>query len=334
MGISFSLCISHPFNDVGKLEFPFQVTSQSMSPRAPELTFQVVPIKKRRIRVLSLFDGISTALYVLEEKLNLDIDIFFSSEIDQKAIRIQRERWDGKIVQLGDVKKIDQTLLHSLGRIDLVLGGSPCDELSLVNWRGRGLNDPESSGHLFYNFKTIKEFFEKRMNGQGLPFFWLFENTNKMRCSVKEEISKHLQVHPVLICASQFLPMLRMRYFWGNIPNMENFEKRMNCKSSLHLSCFLKPGRLANLDVTKTITTNVSNQFSRKGNTLPVTMNGKETPLTLNEVELLFGFPEHYTDASNLSVRERYSLLAKGWCVPVVASVLGPLAEIFKVKEE
>ncbi|KAK3910885.1 DNA (cytosine-5)-methyltransferase 3A [Frankliniella fusca] len=209
-------------------DFPFQVTSQSMSPRAPELTFQVVPIKKRRIRVLSLFDGISTAVYILEEKLNLDIEIFFSSEIEQKAIRIQKERWDGKIVQLGDVKKNDQTLLHSLRRIDLVLGGSPCDEVSLVNWRGRGLNDPESSGHLFYNFKTIKEFFvEKRMNEQGLPFFWLFENTNKMRCSMKEEISKHLHVQPVLICASQLLPMLRMKYFWGNIPNMENFGKRM-----------------------------------------------------------------------------------------------------------
>ncbi|KAK3930124.1 DNA (cytosine-5)-methyltransferase 3A [Frankliniella fusca] len=142
IGFSFSRCISHPiislihcyediyFKDshVVVFQFPFQVTSQSMSPRAPELTFQVVPIKKRRIRVLSLFDGISTAVYILEEKLNLGMEIFFSSEIEQKAIRIQKERWDGKIVQLGDVKKNDQTLLHSLRRIDLVLGGSPCDE--------------------------------------------------------------------------------------------------------------------------------------------------------------------------------------------------------------
>jgi site-specific DNA-cytosine methylase len=180
----------------------------------------MIPIKNRRIRVLSLFDGISTALFTLEKKLNLDIEIFFSSEIDRNAICIQRERWDGKIVQLGDVTKIDEPLLHSLGRIDLVLGGSPCDELSLVNWRGRGLNgktsirpftalermtvmqrvsttysfcvstDPESSGHLFYDFKRIKEYLEKRMNAEGLPFFWLLENTSHMRNSTKEEISK------------------------------------------------------------------------------------------------------------------------------------------------
>ena len=88
------------------------------------LILKVVPIKRRRIRVLSLFDGIASGLLVLENHLKLEIEVYFSSEIDQNALNLQSERWGGKIVQLGDVKCLSEDLISALGRIDLLIGGS------------------------------------------------------------------------------------------------------------------------------------------------------------------------------------------------------------------
>ena len=103
------------------------------------LPCQVSAPAQRHVRVLSLFDRISTGLYVLKENLGLHVEAYFSSEIDPDAISVQKHVHCGHIVRLGSVKKIGVDLLNTLGRIDLLIGGSPCNELSRVNWRRKGL---------------------------------------------------------------------------------------------------------------------------------------------------------------------------------------------------
>lgn len=61
-------------------------------------------------------------------------------------------------------------------------------------------------------------------------------------------------------------------------------------------------------------------------------MGNKQCYFTINELEVLMGLPPHYTDTSNLSVKERSDVLAKGWCVPVVEKILEPLTEIYLTK--
>lgn len=61
--------------------------------------FDVPPLKPS-LRVLSLFDGISAALHALD-KLQLHIEVYYSSEIDTKALKLQRHRFGDRITQLG-----------------------------------------------------------------------------------------------------------------------------------------------------------------------------------------------------------------------------------------
>lgn len=108
--------------------------------------FQIPQEARKKIRVLSLFDGISTAYFILSHVLNLEMEVYFSSELDSDALAVQRERYFGKIVQLGPVEQLTEDLLNSLGRIDLVVGGSPCNQLARVNWRKKGFTGKTCSG--------------------------------------------------------------------------------------------------------------------------------------------------------------------------------------------
>ena len=44
----------------------------------------------------------------------------------------------------------------------------------------------------------------------------------------------------------------------------------------------------------------------------------------------LFGFPDHYTDVSNMGRAGRQKLLGKSWSVPVIRHLLSPLKDFFK----
>lgn len=90
------------------------------------------------VRVLSLFDGIGTGLLVLD-KLGLKVDAYFSSEVDEKALSVLKYQFGNRITHLGCVTELTETQLSPL-RIDLLVGGSPCSDLSLVNPRRRGLH--------------------------------------------------------------------------------------------------------------------------------------------------------------------------------------------------
>ena len=90
------------------------------------LQVQIIP--KRQIRVLSLFSGLLSGLTVLK-RLKVQVDTFFSCEILDTALRFQEARFPGEIIQLGDVKNLSEDKLCSLGRIDLLIGGAPCQGL-------------------------------------------------------------------------------------------------------------------------------------------------------------------------------------------------------------
>lgn len=100
------------------------------------LGFDVPPLRPV-LRVLSLFDGIGTAYHVLK-KLGLFIDKYYSSEVDGKALNLLKYKYSDKIEMLGDVQNISSSLLRSL-KINFLIGGSPCSELSLVNPQRKGL---------------------------------------------------------------------------------------------------------------------------------------------------------------------------------------------------
>ena len=62
----------------------------------------------------------------------------------------------------------------------------------------------------------------------------------------------------------------------------------------------------------------------------PVKMNGNADTLWMTELETIFGFPIHYTDARNISVTKREQLLGKAWSVHVVKHILQSLKLYFE----
>lgn len=154
------------------------------------------------MRVLSLFDGISCGQVALE-RAGVPVEVYYSSEIDKYAIQITQKNYPNTI-QLGDVTKIDFT--QFIGKVDLIMGGSPCQDLSIAGKR-KGLAG-ERSG-LFYKFVEAIEVIK--------PKYFLLENNVGMPKEAYEEISRLMGCYPVLINSALVSAQTRKRYYWTNI---------------------------------------------------------------------------------------------------------------------
>ncbi|XP_038165275.1 DNA (cytosine-5)-methyltransferase 3B isoform X3 [Cyprinodon tularosa] len=271
--------------------------------------YPAVPAEQRRpIRVLSLFDGIATGYLVLRD-LGFKVDQYVASEVCEDSISVGVVRHAGKIQYVHDVRNITKKNIQEWGPFDLVIGGSPCNDLSIVNPARKGLY--EGTGRLFFEFyRLLSE--AKPKTGEDRPFFWMFENVVAMGVNDKRDISRFLECNPVMIDAIEVSAAHRARYFWGNLPGM----KRPLCASGmdkLELQDCLDHGRVA----------------KGKDQHFPVLMNGKEDVLWCTELERIFGFPVHYTDVSNMGRGARQRLLGRSWSVPVIRHLFAPLKDYF-----
>lgn len=95
------------------------------------------------MRYLSLFSGIEAVSVAWAQ---LGWECVAVAEINPAPSLLLANRFPG-IPNLGDVTKITDQQIASLGKIDLVVGGSPCQDLSIAGKR-RGLNGARSG--LFY----------------------------------------------------------------------------------------------------------------------------------------------------------------------------------------
>lgn len=99
------------------------------------------------MNVLSVFDGIGTGRLALENA-GISIEKYYSSEIEPAAITVQRANWTD-FIELGDIREIKA---KELDRIDLMIGGSPCQGFSR---QGKGLNFKDERSKLFFEFARI-----------------------------------------------------------------------------------------------------------------------------------------------------------------------------------
>ncbi|XP_024126313.2 DNA (cytosine-5)-methyltransferase 3B isoform X1 [Oryzias melastigma] len=287
--------------------------------------YPAVPAEQRRpIRVLSLFDGIATGYLVLRD-LGFKVDQYVASEVCQDSISVGVVRHEGKIQYVHDVRNITKKNILEWGPFDLVIGGSPCNDLSIVNPARKGLY--EGTGRLFFEFyRLLSE--AKPKDGEDRPFFWMFENVVAMGVNDKRDISRFLECNPVMIDAIEVSAAHRARYFWGNLPGMN----RPLCASGmdkLELQDCLEHGRVAKFGKVRTITTRSNSIKQGKDQHFPVLMNGKEDILWCTELERIFGFPVHYTDVSNMGRGARQRLLGRSWSVPVIRHLFAPLKDYF-----
>uniref|UniRef100_A0AAR2L3X3 DNA (cytosine-5-)-methyltransferase n=1 Tax=Pygocentrus nattereri TaxID=42514 RepID=A0AAR2L3X3_PYGNA len=296
----------------------------------PHRVYPAIPANMRRpIRVLSLFDGISTGYLVLKD-LGFKVEKYVASEVDDESIAVSMVNHDGKITQVDDVRRITKKHIEKWGPFDLLIGGSPCNDLSIVNPARKGLF--EGTGRLFFDYYRLLNVMKPK-EGDPRPFFWLFENVVFMNNRDKADICRFLECNPVLVDAVKVSPAHRARYFWGNLPGM-NRPIIASQNDKLTLQECLEPGRTAKYVKVRTITTR-SNSLKQGANDrhFPISMNGKDDGIWITEMEKIFGFPKHYTDVKNMGRNQRQKVLGKSWSVPVIRHLFAPLKDYFACDE-
>ncbi|NCU42550.1 MAG: DNA (cytosine-5-)-methyltransferase [Candidatus Moranbacteria bacterium] len=152
------------------------------------------------MKILSLFDGISCARVALE-RIGVPVEAYYASEIDKYAIQISQKNYPDTI-HIGSVLDINS---KDYKDIDLLIGGSPCQDLSIAKKNREGLKG-ERSG-LFYEYVRILN--------EVKPKFFILENVNSMPKEAKETITKELfGIEPVMINAALVSAQNRKRLFW------------------------------------------------------------------------------------------------------------------------
>jgi DNA-cytosine methyltransferase len=163
------------------------------------------------MKVLSLFNGMNTGRQALEN-VGIKVDKYYSSEIKPYAIELTQHHFPDTI-QVGDVTKWREWDIDWKS-IDLVLSGSPCQDLSAAGKRA-GINGKKSS--LFFTFVEILEHI-KELNPNVL---FLQENVGSASKLDVGIMSRALGVYPVRINSSLVTAQLRDRYYWSNIRTKE-----------------------------------------------------------------------------------------------------------------
>ena len=307
------------------------------------------------LRVLSLFDGISCGQVALE-RAGIPVEVYYASEIDKYAIQVTQKNYPNTI-QLGDVTKID--FFKFIGKIDLLIGGSPCQDLSIAGKRA-GLQG-ERSG-LFYKFVEALSVIK--------PRYFLFENVASMKQEEKKIISEYLQAEPILINSSLVSAQDRKRLYWTNIPNVtEPEDKHIYLEDIVELDALIDRdkshailasiGRTTHREYFKKnqgqlvyiaiMLSNIYGGFQEKkprvkidksfcirtargGGHIPsLIIEGKTKEISLEnfkkcirkvtplECERLQTLPDNYTEG--ISSTQRYKSIGNGWTVDVIAHI-------------
>ena len=153
------------------------------------------------MNVLSLFDGISCARVSLD-RAGIEVNAYMSAEIDKNAIKVSEKNYPD-IIRVGSVVGLEVE-----GQIDLLIGGSPCQDLSIAKKDRKGLEGNRSG--LFWEYVRIK----KECN----PQWFVLENVASMPKADRDIITREMGVEPVMFNASLVSAQCRKRLFWTNIP--------------------------------------------------------------------------------------------------------------------
>jgi DNA (cytosine-5)-methyltransferase 1 len=164
------------------------------------------------MNVLSLFNGMNTGRQALEN-VGIKVDKYYSSEIKPYAIELTQHHFPDTI-QVGDVTKWKEWDIE-WSKIDLILSGSPCQDLSAAGKRA-GIEGKKSS--LFFTFVEILEHI-KSLNSKVLFFQENVGSANKLDIGI---MSRALGVYPVRFNSELLVAASRDRYYWSNIKTRQD----------------------------------------------------------------------------------------------------------------
>lgn len=175
------------------------------------------------INVLSLFDGMSCGQQALE-RIGVKVDNYFASEIDKYAIKVTMANYPNTI-QLGSVVDVDG---YKLPKVDLLIGGSPCQSFSFAGKRkGMSTKDEQEILTLEHYLELKLEGYEfegqsylfweyMRLLNECKPTYFLLENV-EMGEKWEKVLSKAIGVNGIHINSALVSAQNRKRIYWTNI---------------------------------------------------------------------------------------------------------------------
>jgi len=153
------------------------------------------------------------------DRLGIKVDKYYASEIDKYAMQVSAANYP-EIIQVGDVCDLKS---EDFKDIDLILAGSPCQGFSLAG-KQLAFDDPRSA--LFFEFiRLLKEI---------KPKYFLLENV-RMKKEFLQIISEQVSacypeitfgIDPIFVNSSLVSAQSRPRYYWTNIPGIQQPEER------------------------------------------------------------------------------------------------------------
>jgi DNA (cytosine-5)-methyltransferase 3A len=312
------------------------------------------------ITVLSLFDGISCGRIALE-RAGIKVDRYYASEIDKNAIKISENNYKD-IIQIGDIKNINENFIKEIGKIDLILGGSPCQGFSRA---GKGLNFKDSRSKLFFNFVDILNLVKKY--NPNVKF--LLENV-QMKKEWIEIINEYMGIEAISINSKLVSAQNRPRLYWTNIKFNPIQDKNIKLIDILNKELTFNYIEYQGLKIDKSISENSINLISNIDNEIRIKQSTKKGyivansgdgvnlsfPLsksrrgrvikeksstldtscnlcvyyndvirryTIEELEKLQTLPAGYT--GGVSDRTKIKAIGNSWTVDIIAHILGGL---------
>lgn len=279
------------------------------------------------MNVLSLFDGMSCGQIALSQ-LEIEVENYFASEIKKNAIKVTQENFPNT-KQVGDVTKLDIT---TLPKIDLLIGGSPCQDFSLMKAERDNLEGEKS--RLFYEYLRILK--------ETKPEYFLLENV-RMNKDSEQQLNEYLGVEGIHINSELVSYQKRPRIYWTNIPNVGipedrniNFQDfkdtdyeyckqfKVNQTPSREKMWNGGNGRGSKLGGCANVTDSnkvycLTRKQDRSPNSGLIQLDDFCRYLTRRELELAQTVPVGYTDC--VSYNQAQDLLGDGWTVEVIKHI-------------
>lgn len=279
------------------------------------------------MNVLSLFDGMSCGQIALN-RAGIKYENYYASEIKKTAIKVTKDNYP-ETKQIGDV---DLFNFSTLPKIGLLIGGSPCQDFSLLKTNGEGLLGDKSK--LFYSYLAVL----KKLK----PKYFLLENV-KMKKTNEFALNEYLGVDGIHINSRLVSYQNRPRVYWTNIPgitmprdlnvNFQDFKETCPevCKA---YSVNKTPSRVrmwnngnGKNNVSSCANVTMSNKIycltgkqDRAPNSGLIKCGGFCRYLTRRELEQAQNVPVGYTNS--VSYNQAQDLLGNGWTVDVIAHIL------------
>ena len=178
------------------------------------------------------------------ERLGWDIWEYFSSEIDPYAIKITTKNYPD-IIHVGSVtglKYEEGALFHNQDNdpmknggsyivdIDILIGWSPCQDLSAAKANGKGLDGEKSS--LFFEYARILQ--------EVKPKYFLLENVASMKKVDRDIITGIMGVEPTLINSALVSAQNRKRLYWAGVRNEDGTYSKLDIPQPEDRNIFLR----------------------------------------------------------------------------------------------